>query len=339
MDRDREVVEEGSLLQKKDQQILKLQTDLSLKNSQIMNLQFCLKLRDDQVKQMRLALVESQTKKSAFLTNLQLKTRELKSATSNCKKLNQRISKNKLASGLEIAHLKSLLNTKDSKVNSLSSAKEKNVSHSERMKSKVKPSSPVFFAPRKIKEIKRNEVAIERCLPKTGAEYEMLLIRMEEGNLAPTGYCQMEKERQQSLVSDESPMKIPDELVKTVTFGKSLESVILDKPPVILEESPQTVILSTTGILVSEKNDSEQKTQKPQTQKPLTMEDLVVFGDEKASYEESLTMQQLGLFGSENDELRESVVEEEHDSNVEENVDAIDLLLRMEEGLLVPSQF
>jgi len=338
MDRDRKVIEEGSLLQQKDQQILKLQTDLSLTNSQIMNLQFCLKLRDDQVKQMRLKLVESQTKKSAFLTNLQLKARELKTATSNCKKLNQRNSKNKMASGLEIAHLKSLLNAEDSKVDSLSSVKEKLVSQPERMKSEMKSTSPVLSAPRKIKEIKRKEVAI-RCLPKTGAEYEMLLIRMEEGNLAPTVYCQLKK--QQSLVSEESPMKIPDELAKTVTLGKSLESVILaNKPPVILEEFPQAAILPATGISVSEKNDSEQ-----QTQKPLTMEDLGVFGDEKAqnSYEESLTMQQLGLFGGENDESKESVVEEEHDNNVEDNVEAnvdvIDLLLRMEEGLLPPSQF
>ena len=90
MNRNTKVIEEASLLLQKDQQILnemKLQTDLSLKDSKIMNLQFCLKLRDDQLKNMHLALVESQTQKSVFMTKLQLTMRELKTVSSKSKKI------------------------------------------------------------------------------------------------------------------------------------------------------------------------------------------------------------------------------------------------------------
>ena len=329
------MIEEQSLIQQKDQQIMKLQADLRMRNSQIVNLKFCLKLRDDQLMQMRLALAECQSKKSVFLTKLQLKVRELKTATSNCKKLNQRISKAKVASGLEIAHLKSLVNPKDNQVDSLSSVKVKSVRKSgekEKMKSELKPPHSIF-APQKMKD--RKEVVYERCLPETGAEYEMLLIRMEEGNLEPTGEYQI-NDNQQPPMSDESPKKLPKELLKPLTSENSLKSYThTDKTPVIPEEYPKAVILPAKDISVSEKNNKERETQS----KPLTMEDLGVFGGEQAqsSYEGSLTMEQLGLFGGGGDEIESKKNEEEDIENMKE--DSIDLLLRMEEGLLLSSQF
>ena len=103
MDSNEKEIKGKSLLQEKNKQIVQLQAALSLKNSQILNLQFCLKLRDDQLKQMHCAFVESQKQKAVFMTKLQLTSRKLQTTSSTHQKLNQRFSKAKVSSGLEIA--------------------------------------------------------------------------------------------------------------------------------------------------------------------------------------------------------------------------------------------
>ena len=357
--------EEVSLLQVKDQQIMKLQADMSMKNSQITNLQFCLKLRDDQLRQMRLALVENQTKKSVFMTKLQLTTRELKSASSNRKKLSQQYYKSKVASGLEIAHLKSLLSTKDN-VDSLSNAKEGLVrkpveENFKTMKSEVKP---FFSCSSKNGRLNRKEV-IERCLPKAGAEYEMLLIQMEEGTLCnPSKSIDTHriKGQQQSTMLEESALKnklLEKSPCQMNTISKeSPKPVILEESPensskessklIIFKESPQVTNLPTKEITSSKNYDQQQQQQQQQMHnkitKSLTMEDLGLFGNAnqqaqiERSYEQSLTMEQLGLFGGKR-ENKEDVVEFKENVVEDEDGHAIDLLLKMEEGLIQHSHY
>lgn len=377
MDRNTKVIEGKSLLQQKDQYIMKLQADLSLQTNQIMNLQFGLKLKDDLLKQMHLALVESQTKMSFFMTKLQLTTRELHSASSNRKKLSQQYFKAKATSGLEIEYLKSLLNNKDSQFDSLSSVKKRLVKnpvevHIEKTKTEVKP----FPTPQNKIEVNRKEV-IEKFLSKKEDKYEILLVQMEEGTLCDpsksTDNYQTMKEQQKSTILEESPKKKvseesaqsnPSDSLNTISNESpkilltespkelpedSLKPVILKESskPVILDESPKHTILLTKEITVPKKHSQQQQQVKAQKMtNSLTMEEFGLFDSENKqgqnSYEQSLTMQQLGLFNGENDEA----VSEENDKSKEhvepkENADddnAIYLLLRMEEGLLY-SQF
>ena len=329
MDRKEKEMQEESLLEEKNKQIMQLRAALSSKNNQILNLQFCLKLRDDQLKQMHRAFVENQKQKAVFMTKLQLTSKKLQTTSSTHQKLNQRLSKVKVSSGLEITHLRSLLKAKDSELDSLNNKREELVRRSEEnTKTKIEVKSTLLLKT----EVKRKEDLrlVERCLPE-GADYEDLLVKMEEGllcdQLKPIDDRRM-KVKQQTEIIKESPI---------TTFLKvSPKIVILEESPKIgLAESPAKVPEVHASEVDNDGKPNQEKNAKEQ--KPLTMEDVGVFGVKKetsSSYEESLTMEELGLFGDDNadDESKKLSDATENDRHV------IDLLIRMEEGLL-HSQF
>ena len=300
MDRNKKEIKGESLLEEKNKQIMQLQAALNSKNSQILTLQFCLKLRDDQLKQMHHAFVESQKQEAVFMTKLQLTSRKLQTASSIHRKLNQRLSKVKVSSGLEIAHLNGLLRVKDSELDSLNNKREELVRRSEEnTKKKIEVKSPLLLKT----EVKRKEEmrSVERCLPE-GADYEDLLVKMEEGllcdQLKPTGDRQM-KLKQQSQIIEESAI---------ATFLKESPKIV------VLEESPQVQGVDASKVNVDGKSNPTFDARE----------------EINASYEKSLTMEELGLFGDDNadEEAKELADKPENDRCV------IDLLIRMEEGLL-----
>ena len=234
--------------------------------------------------------------------------------------------------------MKSLSRAKDSELDSLNSKRERLVRRSvENTKKKIEVKSPVLLKT----EVKRKEDirSVERCLPGS-ADYEDLLVKMEEGllcdQLKPIDDRQM-KVKQQSQIIEESPLitTFLKESPKIVILEESPKIVILKKLPKIgLAESHQDISAKGLGVRVDIGGPNQQENAKEQ--KPLTVEDLGVFGvkEENSSYEESLTMEELGLFGDDNadEESKKLSDETENDRCV------IDLLIRMEEGLL-HSQF
>ena len=320
MDRNKKEIQEESLLEEKNKQIIQLQAALNSKNSQVLTLQFCLKLRDDQLKQMHHAFVESQKQKAVFMTKLQLTSRKLQTASSIHRKLNQRHSKVKVSSGLEIAHLKSLLRVKDSELDSLNSIREELVRRSEEnTKKKIEVKSPLLLKT----EVKRKEEmkSVERCLPE-GADYEDLLVKMEEGllcdQLKPTGDRQMKLKQQSQIIEESAVATFLKESPKIVVLiGERPKTIFVkEEPPklAILEESPQVQGVDASKVNVDGKSNPT----------------FDVREETNVSYEKSLTMEELGLFGDDNadEELKKLADKTENDRCV------IDLLIRMEERLL-----
>ena len=164
---------------------------------------------------------------------------------------------------------------------------------------------------------------------------------MEEGllcdQLKPIDDRQMKVVKQQSQIIEESPITtFLKESPKIVILEESPKIVILKKSPKIgLAESHQDIFAKGLGVRASEvdvdgKPDQQQNAKE---QKPLTMEDVGVFGvkeESSSSYEESLTMEELGLFGDDNADKESKKLFDK----TENDRCAIDLLIRMEEGLL-----